>query len=103
MRTITAVDINLIRLLNVVFFNFICCNNALAFLINSHRPKSIRKIFVGIQKLDNYGGPYTTQASGPSNSNICIVRIDTDIILMISVNAHCNLIIVVLKYIHDYV
>lgn len=73
MRLVNSVNIDLIQLLNITFFNVLCCNNAVAFLFHCHRPKAIRKLFIGIQKLDRFGGAYTPPARVQKSVKIVVL------------------------------
>ena len=56
-RLTTAIDVNFMTLLSCFSYALLCIVNAFSFLKNAHDPKEVRKFFIGLDKLNNYGGP----------------------------------------------
>lgn len=56
LRTVHAVDVTLFTVLNCIVFNLLCSVNVIACLLNSYRPKAVRKFFAGFSRLSSFGG-----------------------------------------------
>lgn len=54
LRTVHAVT--LFTVLNCVVFNLLCSVNVIACLLNSYRPKAVRKFFADFSRLSSFGG-----------------------------------------------
>ena len=60
LRLVSSINIKLIFLLISISFGLLCTTNVTTSLIHGHRQKYIAKFFLGFERLNQYGGPFTS-------------------------------------------
>jgi hypothetical protein len=72
-RVISAINMKLIGLLMCCMLTLLCAVNIVAHLRNGHRPNHVRKFFLGFERLNRFGGTYTSASQARKISMVVTI------------------------------